>query len=289
GDHPGDPAHRGWGAVHRHQPRPLRPVARGHPAGHRRRGGAHHARHRGGAVLRRQAEPADDAQRAQPYRCPLRVHGDGRRPDGHRRRLRARGRYAHHPRALRLHPGRPGRPLPLPAHPGGRLHRRRRPAGRGVRPPRVSRATRLGSVVMSRPTRSARALFAATLLFSESLVVLFAGLVAYGLRLLPVPTLLWGGGVLALWAVVAGVLVRRSSRAGYVLGSVLQAVLVATGLLLGMMYVVGGVFALLWVMCLRIGGQIDAERVVRERQEREYRERTAGGGGAVSGEAPVAG
>lgn len=142
---------------------------------------------------------------------------------------------------------------------------------------------------MSRPTRSARALFAATLLFSESLVVLFAGLVAYGLRLLPVPTLLWGGGVLALWAVVAGVLVRRSPRAGYVLGSVLQAVLVATGLLLGMMYVVGGVFALLWVMCLRIGGQIDAERVVRERQEREYRERTAGGGGAVSGEAPTAG
>src|SRR5690606_6729905 len=115
------------------------------------------------------------------------------------------------------------------------------------------------------------------------------GLVAHGLRLLPVPTRLLGGRVLALCAVVPRVPVRRSPRPGDVLRSVLQAVLAATRLRPGMMYVVGGVFALLWVMCLRIGGQIDAERVVRERQEREYRERTAGGGGAVSGEAPAAG
>ncbi len=142
---------------------------------------------------------------------------------------------------------------------------------------------------MSRPTRSARALFTATLLFSESLVVLFAGLVGYGLRLLPVPTLLWGGGALALWAIVAGVLVRRSPRVGYVLGSLLQLALVATGVVLGMMYAVGAVFAVLWLVCLRVGGQVDAERVVREREEREHRERAAGGGPAVSGEGTRAG
>ena len=47
------------------------------------------------------------------------------------------------------------------------------------------------------------------LLISEALVVLFAGLVAYGLELLPVPAILGGGGALMLWAVVAGALVLQ--------------------------------------------------------------------------------
>jgi len=131
---------------------------------------------------------------------------------------------------------------------------------------------------MSRPTRSARALFTATLLFSEALVVLFAGLVVYGLELAPVTDLLVVGWVLVVWALVAGALVRRS-KVGYVLGSLLQVALIATGVVLPMMYGVGGVFAVLWLVSLRVGGQIDAERVVREREEAEHRART--------GEAPA--
>ena len=42
-------------------------------------------RHRGRPVLRRQAEPADDALRAQRDRGPLRDHRDDRRPHGHGR------------------------------------------------------------------------------------------------------------------------------------------------------------------------------------------------------------
>lgn len=118
----------------------------------------------------------------------------------------------------------------------------------------------------ARPTRSARDLFAATLLFSEALIVLFAGLVSYGLELLPTPALWWGGAGLALWAVVAGVLVRRGT-AGYVLGSMLQLALVATGLIVPMMFILGGVFAVLWLVSLRVGGQVDAERVAREAEE----------------------
>lgn len=118
----------------------------------------------------------------------------------------------------------------------------------------------------ARPTRSARDLFAATLLFSEALIVLFAGLVIYGLELLPTPALWWGGAGLALWAVVAGVLVRRGT-AGYVLGSMLQLALVATGLIVPMMFVLGAVFAVLWLVSLRVGGQVDVERVAREAEE----------------------
>ena len=117
----------------------------------------------------------------------------------------------------------------------------------------------------------ARALFSASLLFSEAFVVLFAGLVAYGLQLVPTPALLWGGGALALWALLAGALVRRGT-AGYVLGSMLQLALVATGIILPMMFVLGGLFAVLWLICLRVGGQIDAERVVREAEERALAE-----------------
>ncbi|HLT82688.1 MAG TPA: DUF4233 domain-containing protein [Phototrophicaceae bacterium] len=139
---------------------------------------------------------------------------------------------------------------------------------------------------MSRPTRSARALFAATLLISEAFVVLFAGLVVYGLELLPVTALLVGGGVLALWAIVAGALVRRGV-AGYVLGSMLQLALVATGIVVPMMFIVGAVFAILWLVSLRVGGQIDAERVVREQEEREHEARAADGP-AVAGDGPPA-
>ncbi len=127
-----------------------------------------------------------------------------------------------------------------------------------------------------RPRRSARALFTATLLLSEALVVLFAGLVAYGLRLASVREIVVGGAVLALWAILAGALVRRGT-VGYVLGSVLQVALIATGLVVPMMFAVGGVFAVLWVVSLRVGGQIDAERVVREDAEREYEERHGAG------------
>ncbi len=122
---------------------------------------------------------------------------------------------------------------------------------------------------MSRPTRSARALFTSTLLYSEALVVMFAALVAFRLELVSVTAVLWGGIGLALWALVAGVLVRRSA-AGYVLGSMLQLALVATGIVLPMMFALGGVFAILWLISLRVGGQIDRERVVREREEREH-------------------
>ena len=63
------------------------------------------------------------------HRRALGDHGDDRRPDGHRRRRRHRGRAADHPGADRVDPSRAGRPLPVPAHPGRRLDRRRRPAG----------------------------------------------------------------------------------------------------------------------------------------------------------------
>ncbi len=67
------------------------------------------------SLLRRQAQPADDAHGAQLPGRPLRGHGDGRRPHGHRHYRRCAGRPGDDPGVDRGH-ARGGRaPLPLPA------------------------------------------------------------------------------------------------------------------------------------------------------------------------------
>ena len=68
------------------------PSPRRDPARHGLGGGADLEGDRRRAVLRRQAEPAHDARGAARDRRALRVDGDDRRPHGHRRRRRHRGR-----------------------------------------------------------------------------------------------------------------------------------------------------------------------------------------------------
>jgi Sec-independent protein secretion pathway component TatC len=110
--------------------------------------------------------------------------------------------------------------------------------------------------------RSARRQFAATMLVLEAFVVLFATLVAFGLRV-AAPGQVWlVGGALALALVLAAGVLRRPG--GYVVGSVLQVAVVLAGLAVTLMYVVGGVFAVLWVVSLRLGARIDRERAERD-------------------------
>ncbi len=109
--------------------------------------------------------------------------------------------------------------------------------------------------------RSARRQFAATILVLEAFLVGFAALVAFGLRIAP-PSVVWGvGGALALSLVLASGLLR--SPAGYVAGSVLQLAVLATGVAVPMMFVLGAIFGVLWVVALRLGARIDRERLER--------------------------
>jgi hypothetical protein len=114
---------------------------------------------------------------------------------------------------------------------------------------------------MSGP-RSARRQFGATILVLEAFVVGFAALVAFGLRAAD-PAVIWGlsGGLALSLVLAAGVLGRPG---GYVVGSVLQVAVLAAGVVVPMMWVVGGVFVLLWIVGLRLGGRIDRERSERE-------------------------
>lgn len=110
---------------------------------------------------------------------------------------------------------------------------------------------------MSSPRRT----LAATMLVLEGLSVFFGALVAG--RVGPEAdlgrSLLLMGGLALACFVVAGLLRRRI---GYLLGHLLQVVVLATGLWVPAMYFVGAAFAALWVVALRVGGRIERERAL---------------------------
>lgn len=109
--------------------------------------------------------------------------------------------------------------------------------------------------------RSTKRMFAATTLTCEALLVFFATLAAYGLVPIEdrhVSYLIVGGVVILLCVLCAGML---RSRAGYALGWILQIVLVASGFVVPMMFVIGFAFAVIWFFALRIGGRVDREKI----------------------------
>nr|WP_035060612.1 DUF4233 domain-containing protein [Cellulomonas bogoriensis] len=114
--------------------------------------------------------------------------------------------------------------------------------------------------------RSARRQFAGTILVLEAFVVLFATLVAFGLRVAPAGVVWLLGGVLLVSLVLVAGLLRWP--AGYVAGSALQVPVLAVGVAVPMMFVVGAVFVVLWVVALRLGARIDRERLERGHQVR---------------------
>lgn len=122
-----------------------------------------------------------------------------------------------------------------------------------------------------RPKRSARGVFTSALLTFEICVVLFAALVAFGLRepgtsAGPIWAVAGGG---ALMCLIAAGLVRKPI--GIVVGSLVQVLLIVSGIVVPSMYVVGGVFAVLWAVALVLGGRIDRERAERAALEDKLR------------------
>ncbi|MGY4646009.1 DUF4233 domain-containing protein [Cellulomonas sp. URHB0016] len=109
-----------------------------------------------------------------------------------------------------------------------------------------------------RRKRPAKPQFTQAILVLEAVLVFFATLVAYGLRVADVATVWWVGGGLTILLVLLSGFVSRPG--GYVAGSVAQVLVLAGGFAVPMMFVVGVVFVVLWVVALRLGGRIDRER-----------------------------
>jgi hypothetical protein len=109
-----------------------------------------------------------------------------------------------------------------------------------------------------RPKRPAKPQFTSMILVLEGVLVLFAALTAHGLESLPGPVLWSSAGAIFLALVVLSRLVTVPG--GYVAGSIAQVLVLACGFVLPAMFALGGLFVVLWVVALRLGGRIDRER-----------------------------
>jgi hypothetical protein len=108
--------------------------------------------------------------------------------------------------------------------------------------------------------RSPRRTLAATTLALEAFVVLFGALVAKDLSSLGTAAALTGGAVIAMALLVTAGLLRF--RIGYVLGWLLQLVLILTGVWVPMMYGIGLIFCVLWLLSQYWGIRIERERAI---------------------------
>lgn len=109
-----------------------------------------------------------------------------------------------------------------------------------------------------RAPRSVKRSLASIVLGFETIIVFLAALVFYGLGVLP-PAIALGGGALLVAVLLATIALLRFPWA-YVIGWILQALLVATGLLNPVMFVVGGLFAGMWVYSMVTGTRIDKQK-----------------------------
>ncbi|MHC5795856.1 DUF4233 domain-containing protein [Lacisediminihabitans sp. FW035] len=118
----------------------------------------------------------------------------------------------------------------------------------GSRPPR----TRV------RRVRSASESLLSIALLLEAVLVFFVVMVAYGLQVLPTGVVFGGGAFLVVLLLVAGRLAGRPVGVG--LGWVLQAALIALGILLSLMYFIGAIFAAIWIYCFVTGRRLDRQK-----------------------------
>ena len=116
--------------------------------------------------------------------------------------------------------------------------------------------------------RSAQRSMAATMLALEAIVLGLTTPVMISVAGVPVATaLVVGLGLTAACIVVAGML--RHSWA-YAVGWAIQVAAVALGVVVPVMFVLGGVFLALWAGAVLLGARIDRERAEREVLEQEW-------------------
>ena len=101
----------------------------------------------------------------------------------------------------------------------------------------------------------------------ESFVVFFATLVAFGLKVADGP-IVWAIGLsLSFLLIMTPAILGK--KFSYAWGWFLQLVVVALGIWVPLMYVLGGIFVCLWAWAMIAGGTIDKARAVLDRQAAE--------------------
>lgn len=113
----------------------------------------------------------------------------------------------------------------------------------------------------ARRPRGARESLGSIVLGFEIVIVFLGALVAFGLHALaPAVALLGGAGVIVLMFLSIALL---RGRVGVWLGTLVQLVVIASGVLVGMMFIVGAIFMALWLYCMAVGTRLDAAKAAR--------------------------
>jgi hypothetical protein len=110
----------------------------------------------------------------------------------------------------------------------------------------------------------------AALLVFEGMVIFFATLVALDLTDVDHAVVWWVGGAGAVLALVLAGLQRRPWAV--VAASVLQVALVASGIVVPVMFFLGPVFAALWFFALYLGRKVEQSQAAHARADAEAAE-----------------
>jgi hypothetical protein len=116
-------------------------------------------------------------------------------------------------------------------------------------------STHDGRPAAGRRERSAKQSLLAIVLGLEAALMFFAAMVALGLGTVPASVALGGGAALFVVLLLA-IWTLRFAWGGW-LGWVLQAVVIATGAVITLMYFIGAGFAVLWIYCFITGVRLD--------------------------------
>lgn len=97
----------------------------------------------------------------------------------------------------------------------------------------------------------------ATVLFLEAIVIALTIVPAVKLEHVTPGSAALAAGIAAVAAVVLGGLARRFLPVTLVGGSLLQVLVIVAGTVLPVMYILGGIFALLWVTGIWLGHRVE--------------------------------
>jgi hypothetical protein len=112
--------------------------------------------------------------------------------------------------------------------------------------------------------RSTKATLGSLVMVFESVVVFFATLVGFGLQVYPDPAVIWGVG-LGISVILMIFPLFLGKPGSYLLGWMLQLLVLSLGLWVPLMYLLGAVFLGMWAWGMIAGGTIDKARAAKKK------------------------
>lgn len=116
--------------------------------------------------------------------------------------------------------------------------------------------------------RSTKATLGSLVMVFQSVVVFFATLVGFGLQVYPDPAVIWGVGLgLSVLLMIFPAVLGKPGT--YLLGWILQAVVLSLGIWVPLMYLLGVIFTAMWAWGMIAGGTIDKARAAKSKLDLE--------------------